>query len=193
MKGEPFVFACHRSSVPGASASWDDSGSFAIYADNASISLEPCTENAVHRVLWPETESPRTIISEKDWGEAYYGKMRKRRIFEAWLFFGDAKQPAWKSMLDHAWKRNYKPGKPEYSENLIWDLSIQYTKKLYAEENGFCGFSIGFCLDREKKNWTRARGFEAGWCGLHFSVSGWLVAWPCAFRLEVLRNRLDRE
>jgi hypothetical protein len=104
--GEPFVFACHRSSVPGASASWNDAASFAMYADNASISLDPRAEYAVHRALWPETETPRIIISGDEWGKPYYGKMWKRQVFEAWLFFGDTKYTAWKSMLDHAWNKH---------------------------------------------------------------------------------------
>lgn len=171
--GMPYSFAYHRCAVPGATCSWNERISLALFGErHCSGSLKITGQGASHRLLWPETESPRVLYAGR-WGGAYYGRMEPACIFKAWLCFGDTKgKEAWKQMLQTVWRQNYKPLYPVRCANQVWKLSADYAHKLYTEEaDGFNGFSIGFTWNGT--DWVKRPElkYEIGWCGQNASLA----------------------
>lgn len=176
--GVPYTFAYHRTAVPGGSSSvgffseTNESVSTAVYGEekpSASLYLE--NGAAVHRLIWPETEEPCVLMAD-GWGEAYYGKMYPADLFIGYLFIGDEKEEAWKQMLSYVFKKNDHILKMQFKAAKIWKMQCSYAKELYTEEDdGFCGFSIGFT--RQKDRWEKRteQKYEMGWCGQNISLA----------------------
>ncbi|WP_230398101.1 hypothetical protein [Novisyntrophococcus fermenticellae] len=172
-EGVPYTYAYHRTSVPGASASEGEKYSAAVYAiGNLSGSMHIDDGYAVHRIIWPETEGPRVLMSD-GWADAYYGTMKAADTFRAWLFVGDGKQNiAWRQMLSHAFNREYRKLSMARKAKEVWELQAAYAKLLFTEGfDGFKGFSIGF--KRYDDRWKKVENnqYEIGWCGQNASLA----------------------
>jgi hypothetical protein len=146
-----------------------------------SCSLVPASGSVVHRLIWPEAETPSTYDSRDRYDEAY--EMERNflpgEIFtaRAYLVLGTYNQPrtSWSRMLEEAWRLQERPVRAWYEPERVWELGMAYAKNgLWAEDGEFRGFAIGRKWDGEK--WVQARHYEVGWCGQNASLANSMLA-----------------
>ena len=168
--GIPYSFAYHRTAVPGATVSKGDQVSLAVCSsDTASGSIFIQNKKAVHRLIWPETESPQYLMADCFMPE-YIGKIKPRCEFKGWIFFSDQCDADEKMML-YIWKQNIKRLHPKQSAQTIWDWSVEYAKKLYTHDGEIHAFNIGFCWDGNEWVKREEMKYEIGWCGQNASLA----------------------
>ncbi|MZQ86344.1 hypothetical protein GQF01_30000 [Paenibacillus sp. 5J-6] len=180
--GQPWTFAWHRTSVPGATYSEGNGWSIALFGESPrdmkgfSCSLEQVTGQAIHRLLWPEEEAPFTYSYRDTYSEAYRGTLHLSPggTFEAtaYLVVEHYERPrvSWRRMLDLAWRLHDKPLKQGMDAQRIWELSIDYARNgLWHIDGEFSGFTIGRTW--KEGEWQQVRHYEIGWCGQNASLA----------------------
>lgn len=168
--GIPYSFAYHRTAVPGATVSKGNRVSLAVCSsDTASGSMFIQNKKAVHRLIWPETESPQYLMADCFMLE-YIGKIKPRCEFKGWIFFSDQCDADEKMML-YIWKQNIKRLHPKQSAQTIWDWSVEYAKKLYTHDGEIHAFNIGFRWDGNEWVKREEMKYEIGWCGQNASLA----------------------
>ena len=184
--GEPWVFASHRSSVPGCTYSEGSGRSVALLAAGRkggfSCSLIPEAERTIHRLLWPEEEAPKTYVARDSYGPPFRDTLLLSRghamVASAYLVFADASKPktAWRTMLDFAWDMNHHELRPWFPPSELWRLGVRFAKEsLWAEEGPFRGFSIGLVWTEDGWHQRPTRKFEIGWAGQNGSLANSLL------------------
>ncbi len=161
--GEPWQYGWHRASVAAMTYSEKELEgnliSVALFGEeNGGNSCQLFEDNGeeVHRICWPETESPKALYLYR-LGEAWHGSMET----EGYLYFLYCTGGKRKSQIrlsqgfDAAWKLNDR-GAAASSFSGRGLGGIAYAKTLYTEEeDGFCGFNIG--LAWEGNTWKNGR------------------------------------
>ena len=177
--GEPWSFAAHRAALPGGMFSRGEGFGIGIFADTQESSL-PCScsifldeGRAVHRMIMPEEEMPKSYLNKGALAPGYRdtallepGSDLKQVI---WIVVGNGDYGLW---LDTAWTRYYHHVKPWYDNDELWKLGITYAKEsLWAEDKQYTGFSIGLTWDSTQQKWAQRSGgrYECGWCGQNIS------------------------
>jgi hypothetical protein len=189
--GLPWTFAYHRVSIPGAT--YSESGSWSVGLFSApgqllggfSCSLEPREDSTVHRLVWPEEETPQVYAMRDAYQTSFRGDLRMSRgqiiRLQAWIVVSPVTTPrhGWHALVDAAWALNARPVKPRFEPEDLWELGVQYAAdSLWAEEKGFKGFSIGLSWDADSGAWVQRRSwkYEIGWAGQNISLANSLLA-----------------
>jgi hypothetical protein len=182
--GAPWTFAYHRVSVPGATYSESEAWSVALFSRPGQIpcgfacSLEPGPEKTVHRLVWPEEETPLVYAMRDLYAPPFKEDLRVSRgqtiTLKAWIVAAPAPRPkqGWHAMLDAAWTLLSHPPSVRYEPEDLWELGVQFAKdSLWAEEKSFNGFSIGLRWDG--RNWVQRESwkYEIGWAGQNASLA----------------------
>lgn len=185
--GQPWVFAWHRTAVAGATYSEGGGVSVALFGEppqdmqGFSCSLVPAGGRVIHRLIWPEAETPATYDDRDRYGEAYEaertfapGDMFTARAFLVLHAYTEPRT-SWRMMLEEAWRLQQRPVRARYEPERIWELGMAYAKNsLWAEDGDFRGFSLGRKWDGEK--WQQARNYAIGWCGQNASLANSMLA-----------------
>ncbi|MFC5471814.1 hypothetical protein ACFPPD_24360 [Cohnella suwonensis] len=185
--GQPWAYAWHRTAVAGATYSEGGGISVALFGEpprdmqGFSCSLKPVAGRVIHRLIWPESESPATYNDRDRYGEAYEaernfvpGETFTARAFLA-LHAYTVPRTSWRMMLAEAWRMQKRPVRAWYDPKRIWELGMAYAKNgLWAEDGDFRGFAIGRKWNGEK--WAQARHYEIGWCGQNASLANSMLA-----------------
>ena len=186
--GTPWSFSYSRMSVPGATYSEGKKWSAAFFGDLESsdfafsCSLIPREKQTIHRIIWPEEESPYTYYQRDKYREAF-----KRTLdldvgdtfsITAYLVVGKitSEKVSYDRMLDFAWKLHYHKQEPWFLPQEIWRLGITYAREtLYVEDGIFRGFSKGLRWDG--KSWyLRPTGkYLVGWTGQNLSLANSMI------------------
>lgn len=171
-KGVPWVYGWHRATVPAMTMSQNEEISVSLIGkandgESCSLFYKKGSRRMVHRVLWPEEESPKQLRLYR-YADAFQTTMEPRTEFCVWIVFEEHPQQraGYHRALDFSWKQNYAISKNTLSLAEVWSYGIDYAKLLYTEEDdGFCGFNIG--LAWENGNWEKRKynKYEIGWCG----------------------------
>ncbi|MGO4375471.1 hypothetical protein AB4Z21_32910, partial [Paenibacillus sp. MCAF20] len=171
--GQPWVFAWHRTAVAGATYSEGEGIAVSMFSEpptdmqNYSCSLAAEPGCIIHRLIWPEEETPEVYISRDKYCDAF----EAGRIFTpgesfetcAYLTIEAYTQPrvSWRKMLDEAWHIQKQLVQPRFNAESVWNLGMAYAKEgLWAEDGDFRGFAIGRKWDGEE--WAQARHYEIG-------------------------------
>ena len=184
--GQPWTFAYHRTSIPGATYSESEGWSVGLFSapgqvlGGFSCALEPGKDKTVHRLVWPEEETPQVYSMRDAYQDAYRGDLRMSAgqtiALKAWIVVAPVTVPrhGWHALVDAAWALNAKPVKPRFEPEELWELGIQFAgDNLWAEEKGFNGFSIGLRWDPQEQGWIQRQGwkYEIGWAGQNISLA----------------------
>lgn len=180
--GQPWTFAWHRTSVPGATYSEGNGWSIALFGEppkdmkGFSCSLEQVGGQAIHRLLWPEEETPFTYSYRDTYSETYRGTLdlSPGETFEATAYLVvkrcESPRVSWSRMLDVAWRLHDKPLKRGMDAQRVWELSLDYARNgLWKVDGAFSGFTIG--LTWKDGSWQQVRHYEIGWCGQNASLA----------------------
>lgn len=188
--GRPWTFAYHRSSIPGATYSESEAWSIGLFSQPGqlvcgfSCSLEPTANTTVHRLIWPEEETPQVYAMRDLYQDAYHEDLRVSRgqtiSLTAWVVVTPVTTPkhGWHALVDAAWILNARPVSPRFEPEEIWELGAQFAAdSLWAEEKSFKGFSIGLRWDEQKRDWVQRPSwkYEIGWAGQNISLANSLL------------------
>jgi hypothetical protein len=186
--GQPWTFAYHRVSVAGATYSESDKWSVGLFSRPGQLpcgfacSLDPGPEKTVHRLVWPEEETPLVYAMRDLYTAPYREDLRVSRgqsiALKAWVVAGPAGQPkhGWHALLDAAWTLNSRPAAMRYDPEDLWELGVQFAKdSLWAEEKNFKGFSIGLRWDGRQWVQRETWKYEIGWSGQNASLADSLL------------------
>jgi hypothetical protein len=185
----PWTFAYHRSSIPGATYSESEKWSFGLFSrpgqlpGGFSCALDPGQGRTLHRLIWPEEETPQVYAARDLYAVPYREDLRVSRgqVFrlKAWVVVAPVAVPrfGWKILLDAAWRQNAHPVNPSFEPEHLWELGIQFAKEsLWAEEKTFKGFSIGLSWNGsmwvQRPSWK----YEIGWAGQNISLANSLLS-----------------
>lgn len=184
--GQPWVFAWHRTAVPGATYSEGGGIAVALFGEppddmqGYSCSLAPAQGQVIHRLVWPEAETPATYDDRDHYAEGYEDEMLfaagESYTTRAFLVLTSYTEPrtSWRTMLKEAWQMQMRPRQVWYDPKRIWELGMTYAKNgLWAEDGEFRGFAIGRRWNGEE--WVQARHYEIGWCGQNASLANSLL------------------
>jgi hypothetical protein len=186
--GQPWTFAYHRVSVPGATYSESEAWSVALFSRPGqlvcgfSCSLDPGQDRTVHRLVWPEEETPVVYAARDLYADAYHEDFRmscgQTVTLKAWIVAGPVTVPkhGWHALLDAAWQLSSHPVSPRFEPEDLWELGLEFAKdSLWAEEQSFKGFSIGLSWDGAKWAQRPSWKYEIGWAGQNASLSNSLL------------------
>jgi hypothetical protein len=184
--GRPWTFAFHRTSIPGATYSESAAWSVGLFSapgqvlGGFSCALEPGQDRTVHRLVWPEEETPQVYSMRDAYQDAYRGDLRMSSgqtiALKAWIVVAPVAAPrhGWHALVDAAWSLNARPVRPRFEPEELWELGVQFAAdNLWAEEKGFNGFSIGLRWDPVEQGWVQRQAwkYEIGWAGQNVSLA----------------------
>lgn len=186
-EGQPWTFAYHRTAVAGGTYSENADWSVALFAKEGftgACALIPFTHQTVHRLVWPEIETPHVYTYRDEFSPPYETNLlleaNSTVSIHTFLLVtqcsGQPPRTGWRAMLDTAWQQHQSRPQPRYSNAEVWEWGIRYAKEsLWAEEGVFRGFSIG--LQWRDGSWRqRTPGlYEIGWCGQNASLANALL------------------
>jgi hypothetical protein len=202
--GQPWTFAYHRASIPGATYSESEAWSVGLFSapgqvlGGFSCALEPGKDKTVHRLVWPEEETPLVYSMRDAYQDAYRGDLRMSRgqtiEIKAWIVVAPVSTPrhGWHALVDAAWEMNARPVTPRFEPEVLWELGVQFAAdNLWAEEKGFSGFSIGLRWDPQEQGWVQRQSwkYEIGWAGQNLSLANAMLA---DYLLSEERTSLDK-
>ena len=184
--GEPWTFAYHRTAIPGATYSESERWSVGLFSAPRQLpggfacSLEPGPDKTVHRLVWPEEETPQVYAYRDAYQEAYRGDLRvsagETIELKAWIVVAEVATPrhGWHALVDAAWSLNAREVSPRFEPEVVWEMGAQFAAdNLWAEEKGFKGFSIGLRWDPQEQGWIQRQvwKYEIGWAGQNLSLA----------------------
>ena len=176
--GAPHVIPFRCSSIPGATYSENGRTALGMFMPpdcmNGACSLYAEGGDTWHACLWPEQAGARRVFHDGAWTDRLRIPGERRTVFRAMLVFAAVERPrtAWRALLDAAWAQNYALWTPARAQDELWDLGVDYAKRLYTEEDdGFRGFSIGFTWNGEAWVKRDIQKYEIGWCGQNASLA----------------------
>jgi len=202
--GQPWTFAYHRTSIPGATYSESEAWSVGLFSapgqvlGGFSCALEPAKDKTVHRLLWPEEETPQVYSMRDAYQDAYRGDLRMSAgqtiALKAWIVVAPVTvaRHGWHALVDAAWALNARAVKPRFEPEELWEMAIQFAgDNLWAEEKGFNGFSIGLRWDPVEQGWIQRQGwkYEIGWAGQNISLANSMLN---DYLLSKERTSLDK-
>ncbi len=192
--GQPWAFAFHRAAVKGGTYSEGPDWAVGLWAGasqparGGACSLIPRANATVHRLIWPEEETPVVYCSRDKYCAPYVEEMTlapgEAFVATAYLFVAPVKtqRRAWRGWLDACWEQAYTPKPPRWNPEELWEIGMDFAKQhLWAEEGIFKGFSIGLLPEDGGWHQRRHRKYEVGWAGQNASLA-------CSFLVDYLRR-----
>ena len=184
------TYSYRRTPIPGVTYSESEKYAVAMWGtlpsnerEAFSCSVMPDSASVTHSLIFPEEERPFTYVDKNVYGEEYCKivSMRKgeTQTMVAYLFVADKNEHSepMALFLDKAWNLADKEYATVMPSDKIWEYGVRYAKEsLWAEEEGYQGFSIGLVPDGE--NAWKQRPFmkyEIGWCGQNASFINTLL------------------
>ena len=202
--GVPWTFAFHRTSIAGATYSESEAWSVGLFSapgqmlGGFSCALEPGKDKTIHRLVWPEEETPQLYSMRDAYQDAFRGDLRMSSgqtiELKAWIVVAPVSTPrhSWHALVDAAWALNARPVKPRFEPEELWELGVQFAAdNLWAEEKGFNGFSIGLRWDPVEQGWVQRQSwrYEIGWAGQNISLANSMLN---DYLLSAERSSLDK-
>ena len=136
----------------------------------------------VHRLIWPEEESPDTYYMKNRYQEGFQRQISldagARFKAGAYLVAAEVRTPklSYGHLLDFAWEVNYHRQKPWYSPEELWRLGLHYAKhSLYVEEGIYRGFSKGLRWNGAEWRLRPTARYLAGWTGQNISLANSMI------------------
>lgn len=182
--GEWHTYSYRRTPIPGATYSESGQYAVAVWSDVPqseqeafSCALMPMGETTTHSLMMPEEERPHTYVDKDGYGPATLRTLALRkgetRTMTAYIHVTDKERVdnPMAPFLDAAWECAAKDYADVITTDKVWEYGVRFAKEsLWAEEDGFKGFSIGLVPDG-KGGWCQrwARKYEVGWCGQNAS------------------------
>lgn len=194
-QGIPWVYGWERVSAPAMTMSQGKLAGkniactlFGKANDNESCSIYREGESAVHKIIWPEEESPRSLHLYR-YAVPFYAASNMQSQFTAYIVIEEdpADKCGYHDALDVAFEigqQETKAGK-RLTAKQVWEYGIAYAHTLYTQEpDGFKGFYIGMHWDG--KEWVKNSviPYELGWGGQNALLANSLLR-------ESLRNPRD--
>lgn len=183
--GQPWHYGWHRVSAPVMTCSEGLLGGITVSTalfgqDNDGNCCSLFTEEgqAIHRICWPEEESPRTLRHYR-YDKPCYCTMEPRSVFTAWLVLdkGCTERQGYRLALDTAWQQSNHCRPLPMNPEETWDRGVAFAKLLYTEEpDGFAGFNIGFAWEDGQWKKRITNKYEIGWCGQNAMLANALLA-----------------
>ena len=169
--GEPWVYAWHRTAIPACTYTESDKYAVALFGEEKggmSCSIYPEGENIVQELIWPETETPKTL-SKRAWHGAYHGTMEPTDEFAGIVMLMRAEKPreGVKTLLDFAWKFFYREVEMLHSPERVKQLDLLLFRQLWCKRhNGLTGFVDGLAWNDEANLIVQQKEiFEIGFIG----------------------------
>lgn len=171
--GQPWVYAHHRSSIPGCTYSETEKHALCFFGDLGnppfSMSLVETAQGMRHRLLLPQVEKPISYTAKAAWTGARVPKLHCTNglKFVAWVVLEktSGKGLAIQKAMDVAnHLMGHKPA-PQHRTEQLWDLGIRFAVgSAYFENKDFKGFCMG--LYEDAGVWCQRRNvLEIGWVG----------------------------
>lgn len=177
--GEPWVFDDRRTTIPACTVSENETTYFAVMVSDgddashcASCSMARQEDGTMlHRVLWPETESPKTYCDRDRYSAPHGGwvTIPAHGTFTVTLFLLSGKP-----VLPRYGTANVEnaalallggePFVPRYTPEEVAALCCSFAKTLLRPMGKRTLFCIGYTPDGET-GFRQAEGSEFGWCG----------------------------
>ena len=179
-QGTPWKYGWHRSAV--AAMTYSEKKicgrviSLALFGEEeGGNSCQLYEENAeeVHRLCWPEEETPKKLNLYR-LSEPWYGMKKAQSSFSGWIVIEEngEEKSSYTKALDAAWKLNDRERPLPFNREDIWKYALAYAETLYTEEKeGFCGFNIGLSWDGKEWKKRKYNKYEIGWCGQNVSYA----------------------
>ena len=171
--GQPWVYASHRSSIPGCTYSETEQFSICLFGDldNPPFSMSLAEKNGKlgHRLLLPQLEEPVRYTAKAQWEAPFRPKLHINGSIKlsGWLVLTRTgeKGLAIQKAMDLCTRLMGHPVFPRLTTDQIWDLGIQFAREsVYFEEKDFKGFCMGLYYDAGA--WCQRRNvLEIGWVG----------------------------
>ncbi len=202
--GKVRKIAWWRSSVAGAMYTEGDGMSVGTFLPpeqrDASVSVMPEETATVHSIYWPLCEGPRVPGGSKPMhrrppaykdedvshmfavpprGPQYSLEIKPRRSFAIMIVFAEyeRERTAWHKMMSFSWNVNCQYVPARFTDEEIWDLSVDYTKSLFCDgEDGFKGFTLGKVFIDGKWIARPYYRFEMGWTGQGIALGANMLA-----------------
>lgn len=180
--GKPNRVSWMRMSIPAATYSEGSGLNIGMFLPpecmEGAASLYTQDENTVHEVLWPEQDGPLPLYMNGEWIDNFSVDAPAKSDFAAVLVLSADEQPraGYRHMLSCAWNMYKKDLPLIHTPQELWDLGVDYAKQLYTrEDDGFCGFSIGFTWQNGAWKKRNEQKYEIGWCGQNASLANSLL------------------
>lgn len=182
--GHPWVYASHRSSLPGCTYSEDGTDAVCLFGapENPPFSMSMArTESGMrHILLLPQMEKPVRYCAKAAYDAPLLPKLflNGTMTLTAYVVLNTAARRglAIAKALQFGWRRFGHALSPRFEPDTLWRLGIRFAREsVYFEEGDFRGFCMGLYYDAGE--WVQRRNnLEIGWVGQNASLAVALIA-----------------
>lgn len=182
--GHPWVYASHRSSLPGCTYSEDGTDAVCLFGapENPPFSMSMArTESGMrHILLLPQIEKPVRYCAKAAYDAPLLPKLflNGTVTLTAYVVLNTAvgRGLAIAKALQFGWRRFGHALSPCFEPDTLWRLGIRFAREsVYFEEGDFRGFCMGLYYDAGE--WVQRRNnLEIGWVGQNASLAVALIA-----------------
>lgn len=182
--GHPWVYASHRSSLPGCTYSEDGTDAVCLFGapENPPFSMSMVrTESGMrHILLLPQMEKPVRYCAKAAYDAPLLPKLflNGTMTLTAYVVLNTAARRglAIAKALQFGWRRFGHALSPRFEPDTLWRLGIRFAREsVYFEEGDFRGFCMGLYYDAGE--WVQRRNnLEIGWVGQNASLAVALIA-----------------
>ena len=182
--GQPWVYASHRSSLPGCTYSEDRTDAVCLFGDPEnppfSMSMERTENGMCHILLLPQCEKPVRYCAKATYDAPLLPKLflDGSATLTAYVVLNASagRGLAIAKALEFGWRRFSHSVSPRFDPAAIWRLGIRFAREsVYFEEGDFRGFCMGLYYDAGE--WVQRRNnLEIGWVGQNASLAVALIA-----------------
>ncbi len=182
--GHPWVYASHRSSLPGCTYSEDGTDAVCLFGDPEnppfSMSMARTESGMRHILLLPQMEKPVRYCAKAAYDAPLLPKLflNGTVTLTAYVVLNTAARRglAIAKALQFGWRRFGHALSPRFEPDTLWRLGIRFAREsVYFEEGDFRGFCMGLYYDAGE--WVQRRNnLEIGWVGQNASLAVALIA-----------------
>lgn len=185
-EGQPWVFSYKRTGLPAATFSENSEVAVGVWVDDktpmslvSACSLEKTAHGMIHRILWPERETPKSYTNKDQYGAAVQNTVRLApgtpvtvKCYVAVNAVAQA-NTGWTRAFDRAQEALNNQLDPHIAPEQVWALGVDYAQQTLFQNLGEAGlFHIGLLPATASDNGWQHRtsgpyliGYEIGWCG----------------------------
>lgn len=184
INGQPWVYASHRSSLPGCTYSENNLNAVCLFGDIKnppfSMSLQEKENGICHRLILPQIESPVRYCAKAAYDAPLLPKLflDGQVSLTAYVVLAPTigRGLAIGKAFAFGWEQFCHTMLPRFESKKLWYLGIRFAKEsVYFEEGDFRGFCMGLYYDAGE--WVQRRNnLEIGWVGQNASLAVALIA-----------------